>query len=107
MAFAELTRLHSMNFWIFPVEVFGIRPKTMAFGVLKPDIRARQNTLISASVAPAHSGGLGLAGGARGQGLAAKQFAAAGTSLSPEVRVYSRPASKKFSLSVISFSTTL
>src|ERR1700682_1287708 len=56
MAFAELTRLHSMNFWIFPVEVFGIRPKTMAFGILKPDVRARQNTMISASVARAFWG---------------------------------------------------
>jgi hypothetical protein len=27
-----------MNFWIFPVEVFGIGPNTTAFGVLNPGI---------------------------------------------------------------------
>jgi len=40
-----------MNFWIFPVYVFGIAPNTTAFGVLKPDMWLRQNAMISASVA--------------------------------------------------------
>src|ERR1700723_2296185 len=44
-----------MNFWILPVEVFGIGPNTTAFGVLKPDIWPRQNAMISASVARALS----------------------------------------------------
>ena len=51
IAFAELTRLRSMNFWILPVDVFGIGPNTTAFGVLNPGIWARQNAMISASVA--------------------------------------------------------
>jgi len=38
IAFADLTSSRSMNFWIFPVEVFGIGPNTTAFGVLKPGI---------------------------------------------------------------------
>src|SRR5260370_40857424 len=44
-----------MNFWILPVDVFGIGPNTTAFGVLKPDIWLRQNAMISASVARALS----------------------------------------------------
>src|ERR1700732_5253943 len=44
-----------MNFWILPVDVFGIGPNTTAFGVLKPGIWARQNAMISASVALALS----------------------------------------------------
>src|SRR5665213_2738793 len=55
IAFAESTWLRSMNFWIFPVDVFGIGPNTTAFGVLKPDIWLRQNAMISASVARALS----------------------------------------------------
>src|SRR5437016_8041860 len=55
IAFADPTSLRSMNFWIFPVEVFGIGPNTTAFGVLKPDIWLRQNAMISASVALAPS----------------------------------------------------
>ena len=40
-----------MNFWILPVDVLGIGPNTTAFGVLKPGIWARQNAMISASLA--------------------------------------------------------
>ena len=38
IAFAESTWLRSKNFWILPVEVFGMAPNTTAFGVLKPDM---------------------------------------------------------------------
>src|SRR4051794_12133734 len=55
IAFAESTWLRSRNFWILPVEVFGIVPNTTAFGVLKPDMWPRQNAMISASVALAPS----------------------------------------------------
>src|SRR5260370_41255321 len=55
IAFAESTWLRSMNFWIFPVDVFGIGPNTTAFGVLKPDMWLRQKAMISASVAFAPS----------------------------------------------------
>ena len=55
IAFAESTWLRSMNFWILPVDVFGIGPNTTAFGVLKPDMWLRQNAMISASVALAPS----------------------------------------------------
>ena len=42
IAFAEFTSLRSRNFWILPVDVFGIGPNTTAFGVLKPDMWLRQ-----------------------------------------------------------------
>jgi hypothetical protein len=42
IAFAESTWLRSRNFWIFPVDVFGMAPNTTAFGVLKPDMWLRQ-----------------------------------------------------------------
>src|ERR1700736_1772598 len=50
IAFAELTWSRNMNFWILPVEVWGIGPNTTAFGVLKPDTRARQKARICASL---------------------------------------------------------
>src|SRR3954452_17986011 len=40
-----------MNFWILPVDDFGIAPNTTAFGVLKPGMWLRHNAMISASVA--------------------------------------------------------
>src|SRR6266403_2655653 len=55
IAFAESTWLRSKNFWILPVDVFGMVPNTTAFGVLKPDICWRQYAMISASVARAPS----------------------------------------------------
>src|SRR5882757_6624369 len=55
IAFAESTWLRSKNFWILPVDVFGMVPNTTAFGVLKPDMWLRQNAMISASVARAPS----------------------------------------------------
>jgi len=55
MAFAEPAWLRSRNFWILPVEVFGIGPNTTTFGVLKPDMCVRQKAMISASVALAPS----------------------------------------------------
>jgi hypothetical protein len=42
IAFADCTSLRSRNFWILPVDVFGIGPNTTAFGVLKPDMWPRQ-----------------------------------------------------------------
>src|SRR5262249_34175387 len=38
IALADCTSWRSRNFWILPVEVFGIAPNTTAFGVLKPDM---------------------------------------------------------------------
>jgi len=38
IAFAESTCSRSMNFWILPVDVFGMAPNTTAFGVLNPDM---------------------------------------------------------------------
>jgi hypothetical protein len=38
IALAESTWLRSKNFWILPVDVFGMTPNTTAFGVLKPDM---------------------------------------------------------------------
>src|SRR5581483_4909100 len=38
IALADCTSLRSRNFWILPVDVFGITPNTTAFGVLKPDM---------------------------------------------------------------------
>src|SRR5689334_19463170 len=55
IAFAEPTSLRSRNFWIFPVDVFGIGPNTTAFGILKPLMWVRQKAMISASVALAPS----------------------------------------------------
>src|SRR6201986_3134565 len=55
IAFADCTSLRSRNFWILPVEVFGIGPNTTAFGVLKPDMGGGQYAMISASVAFAPS----------------------------------------------------
>src|SRR5260370_6305840 len=55
IAFTESTWLRRMNFWILPVEVFGIDPNTTAFGVLNPDIWLRQKAMISASVVCAPS----------------------------------------------------
>ena len=50
---AARTRSRSSNFWILPVDVFGISPNTTAFGVLNPASRSRQNAISSASVAAA------------------------------------------------------
>ena len=36
IAFAEFARSRSMNFWILPVDVFGIAPNTTDFGDLNP-----------------------------------------------------------------------
>ncbi|MGY3467361.1 hypothetical protein ACVW0I_004232 [Bradyrhizobium sp. LM6.11] len=47
--------MRSRNFWIFPVDVFGIGPNITAFGVLKPLICERQKAMISASLALAPS----------------------------------------------------
>src|SRR5947209_3917900 len=55
IAFADPTSLRSRNFWILPVDVFGIGPNTTAFGVLKPLICVRQKAMISASLALAPS----------------------------------------------------
>jgi hypothetical protein len=41
IALAESTWLRSWNFWIFPVDVFGMVPNTTAFGVLNPDMCGR------------------------------------------------------------------
>ena len=49
------TWFRKMNFWIFPVEVFGIGPNTTAFGVLKPRQMGAAMAMISASVARAPS----------------------------------------------------
>jgi len=38
IAFVDLTSSRNMNFWILPVEVFGIGPNTTDLGVLKPGI---------------------------------------------------------------------
>jgi len=51
IAFADPTSLRSRNFWIFPVEVLGIGPNMIAFGVLKPLICERQKAMMSASLA--------------------------------------------------------
>src|SRR5262249_28785156 len=42
IALADCTSLRSRNFWILPVDVFGIGPNTTTFGVLKPDMWLRQ-----------------------------------------------------------------
>src|SRR5438094_6936991 len=55
IAFADPASLRSRNFWIFPVDVFGIGPNTTAFGVLKPLICERQKAMMSASLALAPS----------------------------------------------------
>src|SRR5689334_14846481 len=51
IAFADCIWLRSRNFWILPVEVFGIGPNTTVLGVLNPDMWLRQYAMISASVA--------------------------------------------------------
>src|SRR5207302_4320539 len=55
IAFAESTCLRSKNFWILPVDVFGMVPNTTAFGVLNPDMWPRQNATISAAEAKARA----------------------------------------------------
>src|SRR4051794_6167499 len=50
IALADLTRSRSMNFWILPVDVFGIGPNTTVFGALNPGIWPRQNAMMSASL---------------------------------------------------------
>lgn len=38
----DFTRSRNRNFWILPVDVFGIAPNTTALGVLKPGSCSRQ-----------------------------------------------------------------
>ena len=48
-------RSRKTNFWILPVEVFGKGPNTTVFGALNRAMRARQNSMISSTVAEAPS----------------------------------------------------
>lgn len=50
-AYAPFAMSLSRNFWIFPVEVFGISANITALGTLKRASRPRQCSMISASVA--------------------------------------------------------
>src|SRR5258706_2265919 len=50
-----LARSRSRNFWILPVEVLGSGPKITVFGALKRAMRARQNSMISSTLAEAPS----------------------------------------------------
>src|SRR5258706_8503079 len=48
-------RSRRRNFWILPVEVLGSGPKITVFGALKRAMRARQNSMISSTLAEAPS----------------------------------------------------
>src|SRR5271157_3655905 len=50
IAEADFACWRRMNFWIFPVEVFGSVPKITVFGALKRAMCPRQNSMISISV---------------------------------------------------------